>query len=39
MGAWGAGNFDNDWALDYINDVVNKHIAEIEDWLKADFCI
>jgi hypothetical protein len=31
MGTWGAGNFENDAALDFIGDEIDRYISIIED--------
>lgn len=35
MGAWDAGNFDNDTAMDFVHDIV----SEIQKELKAPECV
>ncbi|MBY8982618.1 MAG: DUF4259 domain-containing protein [Candidatus Lokiarchaeota archaeon] len=37
MGTWGPGNFENDYALDYINEVIDKYIKEIEDLFNDEY--
>lgn len=33
MGAWGPSNFENDAALDFINEEIDRHVSAIEDIL------
>ena len=35
MGTWGAGNYQNDEALDYIHDFRDELIAQIEDTINS----
>ncbi len=36
MGTWGAGNFDNDGALDYAGSVIDKFTARIEECFSGE---
>jgi hypothetical protein len=36
MGTWGSGNFDNDNAMDYMNEVKDELIGRIEECLVDD---
>jgi len=31
LGTWGPGNFENDYALDYLSDIVAQLVRDIED--------
>ena len=36
MGTWGAGNFDNDSAMDYMGEIEEELVTRIEDILKDE---
>ena len=36
MGAWGAGNFDNDSAIDYLGEIEEELVTRIEDILQDE---
>ena len=36
MGAWGEGNFENDAALDYLGDLIDELVDEVEELFDSD---